>query len=56
MSCGIHITHAAENDLNEAADYIDHVLLNPDAAEAKIASLAHHALVDDPVLRQGFTL
>ena len=58
----LHITAAAENDLNEAADYIEYVLLNPDAADRlldaateKISSLAEfaqrNAPVDDPVLK-----
>ena len=58
----LHITSAAENDLNEAADYIEYVLLNPDAAERlldaateRISTLAlfaqRNALVDDPVLK-----
>ena len=58
----LHITGAAENDLNEAADYIEYVLLNPDAADRlldaateKISSLAEfaqrNAPVDDPVLK-----
>ena len=58
----LHITSAAENDLNEAADYIEYVLLNPDAADRlldaateRISTLAQfaerNALVDDPVLK-----
>lgn len=58
----LHITSAAENDLNEAADYIEYVLLNPDAADRlldaateRISTLAEYAqrnaLVDDPVLK-----
>ncbi len=62
MSCDIHITRAAERDLNSAADYIEFVLLNPqaaddllDEAEKKIGELStfpeKFALVDDPVLK-----
>ena len=58
----LHITRSAENDLNEAADYIEYVLLNPDAADRlldaateRISTLAQFAerntLVDDPVLK-----
>ena len=32
MNYNIHITQKAENDLNEAADYIEFTLLNPKAA------------------------
>ena len=62
MSYELHITRAAENDLNEAADYIEYVLKSPQAADIlldeaneKITSLAEFAerfaLVDDPVLK-----
>jgi len=62
MMYDLHITSAAENDLNEAADYIEYVLLNPDAADRlldaateRISTLAQfaerNALVDDPVLK-----
>ena len=58
----LHITSAAENDLNEAADYIEYVLVIPaaadrllDAATERISTLAQlaerYALVDDPVLK-----
>lgn len=33
MSYRIHITAKAERDLNEAADYIEYTLLNPQAAD-----------------------
>jgi len=33
MKYDIHITRAAERDLNSAADYIEFVLLNPQAAD-----------------------
>ena len=62
MNYEVHFTRAAENDLNEAADYIEFVLLNPQAAddlldtvEETLPTLAQYAqryaLVDDPVLR-----
>lgn len=57
----IHITSAAERDLNHAADHIDYVLKNPkaaddllDHAEKRINLLCEFPqkfqLVDDPVL------
>ena len=62
MSYDTHITRAAERDLNSAADYIEFVLLNPqaaddllDEAEKKIGELSafpeKFALVDDPILK-----
>ena len=62
MIYDIHITRAAERDLSSAADYIEFVLLNPqaaddllDEAEKKIGELStlpeKFALVDDPVLK-----
>ena len=33
MNYEVYITAAAERDLNEAVDYIEFVLLNPQAAE-----------------------
>ncbi|MCR5324966.1 MAG: type II toxin-antitoxin system RelE/ParE family toxin [Lachnospiraceae bacterium] len=61
MNYSIHITSKAECDLNEAADYIEFTLLNPDAAdnllnkaEEEINKLAFmpqkYKIVDDPVL------
>ena len=61
MKYDIHITGTADEDLNRAVDYIDHILLNPqaadellDKAEDLIADLAafpeKYALVEDPVL------
>ena len=61
MKYDIHITGAADADLNRAVDYIDHILLNPPAAddlltevEETIADLAafpeKYAFVADPVL------
>lgn len=62
MKYELHITRAAENDLNEAADYIEFVLMNPqaaddllDAVEETLPTLSEyaerHALTDDPVLK-----
>ena len=62
MKYELHITRAAENDLNEAADYIAFILMNPqaaddllDAVEETLPTLSEyaerHALVDDPVLK-----
>ena len=62
MNYEIHITHAAERDLNSAADYIEYVLFNPqaaynllDEAESQINELSafpeKFSLVDDPVLK-----
>lgn len=62
MIYDIHITRAAERDLSSAADYIEFVLLNPqaaddllDEAEKEIGELStlpeKFALVDDPVLK-----
>ncbi len=61
MSYHIHITSAAERDLNHAADHIEFVLKNPkaaddllDQAEKQIGSLSEFPekfkLVDDPIL------
>lgn len=61
MSFHIHITKAAERDLEGAVNYIDLVLLNPRAAddlladvEIKLNGLAdfpeQYAIVNDPVL------
>lgn len=61
MSYQLHITSTAEHDITRAADYIEFVLKNPDAADSLldavtegIASLSHlpekFRLVDDPVL------
>lgn len=33
MNYTLHITHTAERDLNQAADYIEFVLKNPQAAD-----------------------
>ncbi len=61
MSYRIHITQAAEKDLNHAADYIEFVLKNPqaanhllDEAEKQIDSLSSfpkkYPLAEDKVL------
>lgn len=61
MSYNIHVTSAAERDLNYAADHIEFVLKNPkaaddllDEAEKQINSLSDFPekfqLVDDPIL------
>ncbi len=62
MNFDVHITRAAERDINSAADYIEYVLMNPkaaddlmDEAEKAIIGLASfpkkHAIVDDPILK-----
>lgn len=62
MSYEIRITTAAEKDIENAADYIERVLYNPqavdallDAIETKVANLAdfpqQFSVVDDSVLR-----
>ena len=62
MNCELFITAQAEQDLNGAVNYIDHILLNPKAAddllneaERKLSELAlfpeKYALADDPVLK-----
>ena len=59
MKFDIHITGTADADLNSAVDYIDHILLNPQAADELLieaeetsADLAafpeKYALVEDP--------
>ena len=61
MKYDLHITGSAENDINEAADYIEYVLMNPQAAdkllndiEETLPALAEKpqrfAVVSDPVL------
>ena len=61
MRYNIHITKIADADLNSAIDYIDNILLNPQAAdnllnetEEKLMDLAtfpeRYAPVTDPVL------
>ena len=61
MNYDIHITGKAELDLNEAADYIEFTLLNPQAADdlldkvdEEINKLSYmpekHKVVEDPVL------
>ncbi|MBO4888404.1 MAG: type II toxin-antitoxin system RelE/ParE family toxin [Firmicutes bacterium] len=57
----IHYSETAAKDLNETADYIDHVLLNPKATDALLDALDEqlnhlenypqgHSIVDDPFL------
>lgn len=61
MNDDLHITLTAEKDMNHAADYIEFVLKNPqaadhllDEAEQKINALAQfskqHPLVEDTIL------
>lgn len=61
MNYDLHITLTAEKDMNHAADYIEFVLKNPqaanhllDEAEQKINALAQfprqHPLVEDTIL------
>lgn len=61
MSYIIHITNAAQQDLLNAADYIEFVLKNPEAADALLSEAEKQInrltdfpekfrLVDDPVL------
>lgn len=66
MTYDIYITRTAENDVLDAADYIEFELFNPTAAdklleevEEKIKDLSNfpekHQLVDDAILRSwGF--
>lgn len=62
MKYSINITRTAEQDLNEAVDYIEYVLKNPAAADdllenvvRKISPLESnpfiYPIVDDPVLK-----
>ena len=62
MSCKVHITNAAEQDIAGALDYIEFELRNPTAADAlfdrinaEIESLSEfsqrYSVVQDPVLR-----
>lgn len=61
MNYDLHITQTAEKDMNHAADYIEFVLKNPqaadhllDEAEQKISVLSQfpkqHPLVEDTIL------
>ena len=63
MTYSIHITNKVEQDIIEAADYIEFTLLNPtaansllDAAEEEIGNLSFmpekHQIIDDPVLKE----
>ena len=62
MTSEVLLTQAAKRDLNSAADYIEHVLLSPQAAdnllseaEQALSALAsfpeRFSLTDDPVLK-----
>lgn len=62
MKYDVRLTRSAENDLNEAADYIEFVLLNAQAADdlmnaaeetftALAEFAARHPLLNDPVFR-----
>ncbi|MBR4472633.1 MAG: type II toxin-antitoxin system RelE/ParE family toxin [Oscillospiraceae bacterium] len=62
MNYEVRITRAAERDLNSSVDYIEHVLLNAQAADTLIRETerainelttfpAKNAVVDDPVLK-----
>lgn len=62
MSCEVRMTGAAQRDVQAAVDYIEHVLLNPQAAldltdavascvEALSEHPARYALADDAVLK-----
>ena len=62
MSYTLHITRAAEQDIGDAADYIEVVLKNPDAADRLLDAVTEivsalaispeiYPVVDDPVLR-----
>lgn len=61
MKYRIHITGKAEQDITEAADYIEFQLMNPEAADALLDKIdaevntlssmpQKHQLVEDPVL------
>lgn len=62
MNYKLHITRRAEQDLVEAADYIEYILYNPTAADALLEEAElrfrdltfmpeKHELAEDPVLR-----
>ena len=61
MIYDLHITGSAENDINEAADYIEYVLKNPQAADGLLDAVEEtlptlidkpkrNMIVSDPVL------
>ncbi|MCR5685729.1 MAG: type II toxin-antitoxin system RelE/ParE family toxin [Lachnospiraceae bacterium] len=63
MNYSIHITSKAERDLNEALDYIEFNLLNPEAADGLLDNAEEminalsiapkkYKTVDDPVLAE----
>ena len=62
MKYDIQITSRAEHDIISAADYIEHILLNPKASDLLLNSIdktinslrdfpKKHPLTDDPVLK-----
>ena len=62
MNYEVHLTRTAREDLNEAADYIEYELMNPQAADEFLVSAndtlsslkqfaQRYSLVEDPVLR-----
>ncbi len=53
MSYRIHITSAAERDLNRAADHIEFVLKNPKAADDLLDEAEKQI---NSILRQGISL
>ena len=50
MRCALHVTAAAERDIMDAAEYIEYVLLNPQAAEDLLEAVEDEvsALVENP--------
>ena len=51
MNYQVHITKTAEHDIAKAADYIEFVLKNPQAADHLLTQMPEKLqLVDDPVL------
>lgn len=62
MTYDLHITRAAEHNINGAADHIEFVLFNPQAADSLLEEIEEiiealpafpkkHPIVDDPVLK-----
>ena len=63
MTYSIHITTKGEQDIIEAADYIEFTLLNPAAADSLLDAIEEevgklifmpekHQIIDDPVLKK----
>ena len=63
MTYSIHITNKGEQDIIEAADYIEFTLLNPAAADSLLDAIEEeagklifmpekHQIIDDPVLKK----